>query len=214
MKSRSIRSRLILIFGSLIIFSLLLIGTVSNILADRSVTALTKMSLKNDVDAIYRTLDLAYRLSLQKQAGNIEVAGYHTRGMTLDNDKLIETEAIDQISRQGKTIKIPTMELNGIPIYQNNKLIRLINEQLDTTVTIYQKIDSGFLRISTNIMTNEGKLATGTYIPNSSPVAQSLEQGRDYVGRAYVVNGWYITAYRPIKDQSGKIIGAIYTGLN
>lgn len=212
--SKSIRSRLIIIFGSLIILSLLLIGTVSNILAHRSVTALTKMALKNDVDAIYRTLNLAYKISLTVQGHNIEVAGYHASGMRLNPDQLIEMEATDQISKEKRIIKVPAMEKNGISMYKNNQLIRLINEQIETTVTLFQKIDSGYLRISTNILTDEGKLAIGTYIPNSSPVAQALDQGKDYIGRAYVVNGWYITAYRPIKDSSGKIIGAIYTGLN
>ncbi len=125
--SKSIRSRLIIIFGSLIILSLLLIGTVSNILADRSVTALTKMALKNDVDAIYRTLNLAYKTSLTIQAHNIEVAGYHASGMRLNPDQLIEMEAIDQISKEKRIIKVPAMEKNGISMYKNNQLIRLIN---------------------------------------------------------------------------------------
>ncbi len=38
-------------------------------------------------------------------------------------------------------------------------------------------------------------------------------KGRQYVGRAYVVNDWYIAAYEPIKNITGQIIGILYVGI-
>ena len=32
-------------------------------------------------------------------------------------------------------------------------------------------------------------------------------------GRSYVVNDWYITAYEPILDSNGEVIGMLYVGL-
>ena len=40
-----------------------------------------------------------------------------------------------------------------------------------------------------------------------------LEDGREWVDRAFVVNHWYITAYQPIKNIKGKIIGILYVGM-
>lgn len=214
MKKMSIRSRLIAVFGTLIILSLGIVGTVTNFLSNSTITDLTSLALKNDVQGIYRSLTMAYRVSLITQKHNIAVASYHTKGLELNNETQISVEAINQITKESKNIKIPQMELRGEGMYQNPKLIKLLADQIETTVTIFQKIDEGYLRITTNIMTNEGKLAIGTFIPNSSAVAQALDRGEDYVGRAYVVNGWYVTAYHPIKDVQGKIIGAVYTGLN
>ncbi len=37
-------------------------------------------------------------------------------------------------------------------------------------------------------------------------------QGETYRGKAFVVNDWYLTAYKPIKDSSGAIVAAIYVG--
>jgi two-component system NtrC family sensor kinase len=38
-------------------------------------------------------------------------------------------------------------------------------------------------------------------------------EGESWIGRAYVVNNWYITAYEPIRNLRGEIIGILYVGL-
>jgi two-component system, NtrC family, sensor kinase len=69
----------------------------------------------------------------------------------------------------------------------------------------------GDLRVSTNVLTEEGKRAVGTRI--SLPVRDVvLEQGKDYVGRAYVVKEWFITRYEPLRNQRGEVIGSLYVG--
>lgn len=75
------------------------------------------------------------------------------------------------------------------------------------TVTIFL----GDLRVSTNVLTKEGQRAIGTRI--SRDVREVvLEQGRPYVGRAFVVKEWYITRYDPLLDHTGKVIGSFYVG--
>jgi two-component system NtrC family sensor kinase len=75
------------------------------------------------------------------------------------------------------------------------------------TVTIF----FGDLRIATNVMTENNERAVGTRL--SMPVRSAvLEQGRSYLGRAYVVNEWFITRYEPLRDRQGKVVGSIYVG--
>jgi two-component system NtrC family sensor kinase len=75
------------------------------------------------------------------------------------------------------------------------------------TVTIF----FGDLRVSTNVMTAQGQRAVGTRI--SQEVYQVvLEEGRDYVGQAFVVNENYITRYTPVLDHRGKVAGSLYVG--
>ncbi len=70
------------------------------------------------------------------------------------------------------------------------------------------------LRISTNVPLNsddsEGR-AVGTRVSDDVRHAV-LEQGGEWVDRAYVYDAWYITAYQPIKDKNNDIVGMIYTG--
>lgn len=66
-------------------------------------------------------------------------------------------------------------------------------------------------RVSTNVL-KEGKRAVGTKI--SSEVADVvINQGKDFIGEATVVDTKYLAKYVPIKDKEGKVIGIWFTGV-
>ena len=69
----------------------------------------------------------------------------------------------------------------------------------------------GDLRVSTNVMTDEGRRAVGTRVPQAVREVV-LEQGRAYVGRAYVVDEWFIARYEPLRDHRGQVGGSLYVG--
>jgi len=75
------------------------------------------------------------------------------------------------------------------------------------TVTIFL----GDLRVSTNVMTLEGERAIGTRLSQEvSDVV--LNQGKEYIGPAFVVNENYITRYDPLENHAGERIGILYVG--
>jgi two-component system NtrC family sensor kinase len=76
------------------------------------------------------------------------------------------------------------------------------------TATLFQDD----LRIATNVLDNQGGRAVGTRVSREVKEAV-LDRGETYVGRAFVVTAWYITAYRPIKDIAGKTVGMLYVGM-
>jgi len=68
------------------------------------------------------------------------------------------------------------------------------------------------LRISTNVMTPDGKRAIGTRV--SKEVKEHvLTKGKRWTDRAFVVSDWYITAYEPIEDIFGERVGMLYVGV-
>lgn len=76
------------------------------------------------------------------------------------------------------------------------------------TVTIFQND----IRISTNVLDEQGQRAIGTRI--SQAVYESvIHQGRRWHDRAEVVGHWYRSAYEPIRDVDGNIIGILYVGV-
>ena len=76
------------------------------------------------------------------------------------------------------------------------------------TVSIFM----GDVRVTTNVQSAPGQRAVGTRV--SSEVERTvLEEGKHYYGRAYVVNDWHLTAYEPIRDHAGKIVGILYVGI-
>jgi len=76
------------------------------------------------------------------------------------------------------------------------------------TVTLFLKD----LRISTNVLDDKGNRAVGTRVSREVNEAV-LTKGDAYVGRAFVVTAWYITAYEPIRDINSRIIGMLYVGM-
>jgi two-component system NtrC family sensor kinase len=76
------------------------------------------------------------------------------------------------------------------------------------TATLFQDD----LRISTNVLDDQGRRAVGTRVSREVKEAV-LDRGETYVGRAFVVTAWYITAYRPISDINGRTLGMLYVGM-
>jgi two-component system NtrC family sensor kinase len=69
----------------------------------------------------------------------------------------------------------------------------------------------GDLRASTNVMTEDGNRAVGTRV-SQDVYDRVLKAGLDYVGRAYVVNEWFITRYEPLRSYDGQVVGMLYVG--
>ncbi len=70
----------------------------------------------------------------------------------------------------------------------------------------------GDLRVSTNVMDQNGKRAVGTRV-SQAVYDQVLVQGQEYLGRVFVVDGWYIGRYEPLRDHQGNVIGMLYVGV-
>lgn len=80
------------------------------------------------------------------------------------------------------------------------------------TVSIFQKTNEGFKRISTTSTDENGKRSIGTILPASSDITLQLNSQQHYTGRAQVLNDWYLTSYAPIVE-NGEVIGAIGVGV-
>ena len=76
------------------------------------------------------------------------------------------------------------------------------------TATVFQND----VRVSTNVMRRDGRRAIGTRV--SAEVFDAvLRRGRTWVGPAWVLNDWYISAYSPLRDVDGKAVGMLYVGV-
>jgi PAS domain S-box-containing protein len=174
--------------------------------------------LMNINESLYQLAYNTYKTNQHWVNNNLNVADYFVENKSsIDHQIKIPFEIENQITHK-KTIKeVPLMmvdnniELSKI-VTNNIDLVDYITEQVGGTVTIFQLIDEGLLRVSTSVKHDNGNRAIGTYIPTDSPVYKSIVNGKIFRGRAFVVNDWYITAYKPIYNKE-EIIGAIYVGV-
>ena len=106
----------------------------------------------------------------------------------------------------------------GILLNRNFEIVDKIKQTVFQNV-VYQGKDIGTatifqddVRISTNVRNNDGSRAIGTRLAEDV-YNQVVLRGEPWIGRAYVVNDWYITAYEPIRNIKNQIIGILYVGI-
>jgi len=106
----------------------------------------------------------------------------------------------------------------GILLNRNYDIVDKIKQTVFQNV-VYEGKDIGTatiflddLRISTNVTGNSGERAIGTRIAEDV-YHRVIVEGKPWIGRAYVVTDWYITAYEPIRDVNQKVIGILYVGI-
>lgn len=195
-----------------IIIAIFVITYLSINTAKNNLDGLIENNLKLEVHNLMKMFEREYALKLEKVKTDLKVAHdyFYTQKFEVGRQEL-SMPATNQITEYTHEVPVNEWFLDGVLVQNHYGFVDKMQSLFGGTVTIFQKIDSGYLRISTNVPQLDGSRAIGTYIPNNSPVVQSVEQGETYFGRAYVVNDWYITAYEPIYN-NGKIIGALYVG--
>lgn len=106
----------------------------------------------------------------------------------------------------------------GVLLNRNFQIVDKIKQTVFQNV-VYKGKDIGTatiflddLRVSTNVKNEDGSRAIGTRAAEDV-YNLVVKEGKPWVGRAYVVNNWYITAYEPIRDINNKIIGILYVGI-
>ncbi len=93
-----------------------------------------------------------------------------------------------------------------------NNDVSLVDHIRDMAQTDTATIFMGDLRVSTNMLTPEGKRAVGTRV--SGMISQAvLSQGATFIGPAFVVNERFITGYEPLRDHTDQVIGMLYVGV-
>lgn len=91
----------------------------------------------------------------------------------------------------------------------NEELVDALGKVCNGHVTIFL----GDTRVATTVKDNAGSRAVNTKC--SDKVAEKvLQKGEFFVGEANVLGEDYQSAYEPIKDSQGKIIGMLYVGLS
>ncbi len=92
----------------------------------------------------------------------------------------------------------------------------LIVDEVQTLVggaaTVFQVFNNSYaVRISTNVIGTDGQRAVGTHLTDNV-YEVAVEQGVTYYGKRDLFGKSYVTAYEPIKDPNGKIIGVLFVG--
>ncbi|MFT3830341.1 MAG: Cache 3/Cache 2 fusion domain-containing protein [Opitutaceae bacterium] len=138
----------------------------------------------------------------------------------------VEWTATNQLTKQAGAVVLPKLELGGRWLGQNldpatpTPVVDEIAGQAGCAFTLFQRMnDAGdMLRVATSVQ-SAGQRAIGSFIPardndgQVNPVIAAVQRGEKYVGRAFVVDAWYITTYAPLTARDGSLLGMIFVGI-
>ncbi len=80
----------------------------------------------------------------------------------------------------------------------------------DSTIFTFDGQD--FIRVSTTLMTADGKSAVNTKLNRNDPSYKALIQKRSYTGDATIHDQNYEAYYALLTDEQGQLTGAIFVG--
>ncbi len=213
----SLKSVILILSMLLVSVPIIVFGVIEIKAAEKEARSDIHDKIVSDLGLIHNNVDNVFNSIQSKVKSDLVFAEYvlNSSGRVyLDRDKEITIDAVNQITKKKSRITIPLMIAGGESVPFNYSIVDVIQNHVGGTATIFQVIPDGLLRISTNVLKLDNTRAVGTYIPKTSPVYKTVMNGDTFYGRAFVVNAWYITAYKPILNpDGGGIIGVLYVGV-
>lgn len=198
---------------SLIIIIVVVLST--TIIINKSISGFNdqiKSTLQLEVKTISKMFERESILKLDKVQSNLKVAHefFYQEKLTVLEDS-VRMSVENQETGEKSDVYLKKWVRGNETLNDSNVFVDKLETIIGGTITVFQRSDSGFVRISTNVRKPDSTRAIGTFIPNESPVIQSILAGKTYYGRAIVVDKWYTTAYEPIII-NGETAGMLYVG--
>jgi PAS domain S-box-containing protein len=217
-KNMRIRAKLVSVTLFLVLAPLVCVSYLALDHFGKALKGAAEEDLKHVVRNVYAMCNIHEEMVQSKVLSDLRVAWdllfrYGSGIAVVEGDK-VHFEAVNQFTGQVVPVTVPIWKLGNLTLTLDHRFVDEVQNLVGGTCTIFQRIEGNrLLRISTNVIGKNGKRATGTFIPADSPVTKAILEGKPYSGRAFVVDDWYITAYKPITGKEGAVIGALYVGV-
>ena len=118
---------------------------------------------------------------------------------------------IEGTDKAGSERAAPGLYFGPRKINNNYDAVDDIKKTYGATATVFVKDGDEFVRVSTNVLTPEGKRGVGTTLARAKAY-ESVSKGELFCGDVDVLGTPFSACYNPLKDAAGKVIGATYVG--
>lgn len=106
------------------------------------------------------------------------------------------------------------VDQDGVAVNGRYELVDNLQRDLGVVATLFVYANNDFTRVLTTIQTAEGKRAVGTQLGQASAAYQPVNNKELYIGQAKILGKNYLTAYDPLLNASGEVIGIIFLGIS
>ncbi len=140
---------------------------------------------ERDIDANLRTLSLAF-------------------GESFPNAKVAVRDGV-----------VDRIEIPQMPEFTDHRIVDRATSYVGGTATLFvhDNTSQQFVRRTTNLKKENGERAVGTQLAADHPAQAALRRGQAYKGPANLFGRRFYTAYQPVFDAGGKVIGIVYVGV-
>jgi methyl-accepting chemotaxis protein len=106
-------------------------------------------------------------------------------------------------------------EISQMPEFKDHAIVDRAVSYVGGNATLFVCDDASgqFIRRSTNVKKENGDRAVGTQLAADHPGQAALRRGEAYQGPAVLFGKTFMTAYFPISNPAGKVIGILYVGI-
>ena len=106
---------------------------------------------------------------------------------------------------------VPALFFGERKINNNYDVVDAVRKAHSATATVFVKDGDEFVRVSTNVLTPEGKRGVGTQLARNKAY-EAVSKGQQFCGAIDVLGTAFDACYNPVKDAGGKVVGATYIG--
>ncbi len=192
-------TKILVICLFLAIIPTLLLGLVAYTSSSSVISEQTQALLETQVGDMKGWTNDVYKLTRNKVNSDLNVAKQNFYGK--GTPEVINDE-MTLIDRNG----------NRYVVNDNFEIVDQVQAMVGGAATVFQVYNNSYaIRVSTNVQDANGKRAVGTRLTDDV-YKVTVNDRQTYYGRRDLFGKNYVTAYEPIEDPSGKIIGVLFVG--
>ncbi|WP_211531235.1 Cache 3/Cache 2 fusion domain-containing protein [Methanocalculus chunghsingensis] len=199
-RNMKIGTKILVICIALVILPTVLLGIVAYNSASGAIEEQVETQFALMVQDTRQETESVYTLTMQLVRGGLNVLRYNFNAQgtpEIRDGQLVLVNAAGQV----------------YVVNDNHQLVDSLSNQLDgAAATIFQVQGNQAIRVSTSVFGADGRRVVGT--PVSQEVYTAVvSRGETFYGTANVVGVNYITAYEPIRNAQGAVIGILFVGI-
>ena len=137
----------------------------------------------------------------------------HTLRMKIEGDIWSARNAMIDQWGELRFVDGQLVDAQGEPINDRHDFVDSLTQELGVLATVFARDGRDFTRVTTDILTTDGRRAVGTKLGQASAAFAPISAGKRYLGEATILGTSHLTVYEPIKDASGQVIGILFLGL-
>jgi methyl-accepting chemotaxis protein len=160
----------------------------------------------NDDD---RAIDTMIRLYDKAVSAEVE------RYMTLFSSFLPPDFTLDETQKVDiGGVATPAFKAGDKPMNLDFSIPDQFLERSGAIATVFARTGDDFVRVTTSLKKQDGARAIGTLLDRKGPAYAPMLGGKRFIGMATLFGKQYITEYKPVTDSSGRVIGALFVGVD